>query len=58
MCVRLLPVHVTVFGAQVAPDIVRGALMRLYELTVGLVIAANAEAVLHDTTKKVAATLG
>ena len=40
MCVRLLPVHVTVFGDHVAPESVRGALMRLYEFTVGLVIAA------------------
>jgi hypothetical protein len=44
MCVRLLPVHVTVLGDQVAPERVRGALMRLYELTVGLVIAASASA--------------
>jgi len=29
MWVRLLPVQVTVLGAQVAPDMVRGALMRL-----------------------------
>jgi hypothetical protein len=29
MWVRLLPVHVTVLGAHVAPDSVRGALMRL-----------------------------
>ena len=29
MWVRLLPVQVTVFGDQVAPEIVRGALMRL-----------------------------
>ena len=29
MWVRLLPVQVTVFGDQVAPDVVRGALMRL-----------------------------
>ena len=29
MWVRLLPVQVTVFGDQVAPDSVRGALMRL-----------------------------
>ena len=29
MCVRLLPVQVTEFGAQVAPEMVRGALMRL-----------------------------
>jgi hypothetical protein len=29
MWVRLLPVQVTAFGAQVAPETVRGALMRL-----------------------------
>ena len=29
MWVRLLPVQVTAFGDQVAPEIVRGALMRL-----------------------------
>jgi hypothetical protein len=29
MWVRLLPVQVTAFGAQVAPESVRGALMRL-----------------------------
>ena len=44
MCVRLLPVQVTLLGDQVAPESVRGALMRLYELTVGLVIAASASA--------------
>ena len=29
MCVRLLPAYVIVFGDQVAPESVRGALMRL-----------------------------
>ena len=44
MCVLLFPVHVTVFGAHVAPDVVRGALILLYEFTVGFVIAAIAVA--------------
>jgi hypothetical protein len=35
----LFPVHDTVLGAHVAPELVGGALMRLYELTVGLVMA-------------------
>ena len=39
MWVRLLPVKVTVFGDQVAPESVTGALMRLKEFTVGLVMA-------------------
>ena len=38
MCVCLFPAKVTVLGAQVAPDEVTGALMRLYEFIVGLVI--------------------
>ena len=41
MCVRLLPAYVMVFGDQVAPESVGGALMRLYELTAGLVIAVS-----------------
>src|SRR5258708_12935244 len=52
MWVLLLPVQVIVFGAHVAPDSVRGALMRLYEFTVGFVIAARAEACLMTPPRK------
>ena len=44
MWVRLLPDQLIMFGDHVAPESVGGALMRLYELTVGLVIAARASA--------------
>jgi hypothetical protein len=44
MWVRLLPDQLIMFGDHVAPESVGGALMRFYELTVGLVIAAIASA--------------
>ena len=52
MWVLLLPVQVTVLGAQVAPEVVRGAFIRLKLFTVGFVIAANAEACFIMPPKK------
>ena len=44
MWVRLLPDQLIIFGDHVAPESVGGALMRLYELTVGVQMAASAGA--------------
>src|SRR4030095_14158376 len=46
-----------VLGDQVAPEVVRGALMRLYELTVGLKIEHSASALCMMLARKLSASL-
>ena len=43
------------FGDQVAPESVGGALMRLYELTVGLVMAHRASALINHAADEMIA---